>query len=44
MQAPEEYWDKYKNKRITQNCTEGQKENIEHRKAALAMTKTLIGM
>jgi arylsulfatase A-like enzyme len=41
MQVPDEYWDKYKNKRITQNGTESQKENIEHTKAALAMTENL---
>ena len=41
MQVPDEYWDKYKNKTPNQSGTESQKEDIEHTKAALAMTENL---
>ena len=41
MQVPDEYWDKYKNTTPLQNGTEGKKEDVEHTKAALAMTENL---
>jgi len=41
MQVPDEYWNNYKNKTLVQTGSQLKKENINHTKAALAMTENI---
>ncbi len=39
MQVPDNWWNKYKNKNITQNATEASREDKTHTKAVLALSE-----
>lgn len=41
MQVPEKWWGKYANKNITQHGTDAIKEQIDHTKAALALSENI---
>ncbi len=41
MQVPDAYWDRFKNKELSQRHMEAEKENLQHTRAALAMCENI---